>query len=107
MELPPRQHAPRSATGSGRMTTATAGPCKPSLRREGSTSEEYRQPAHALGSYPLPRQSSVSWAETLVNVREIDSLAPELSDDKIQEYVQYYLIALLLTARVISACLVH
>lgn len=107
LELPPRHHAPRSATGSDRVTSTTTSPCKPSLRREGSTSEEYRQPAHALGSYPLPRQSSVSWAETLVNVREIDSLAPELSDDKIQEYVQYYLVALLLTARVISACLLH
>lgn len=103
-ELPPRRYSQRSPLGHTKSTNAS--PCKPSLRREGSGSEEHRQVVNNLGSYPLPRQSSVSWAETLVNVREIDTIDPEMSDEKIQEYIQYYLVALLLTARVITASLV-
>lgn len=105
-ELPPRKNVPSSHMGLETMPAKTSSPCKPSLRREGSTPEEHRPAATTLGSYPLPRQSSVSWAETLVNVREIDSLGLEMSDERVQEYVRYYLVCLLLTARVISACLV-
>ena len=83
-------------------------PTKPSIRRESSLTEDipqYNEASSSLGSHPLPRQSSVSWAETLVNIREIDALVPELSDEKIHQYVEYYLVALLLSARIISACL--
>lgn len=65
-------------------------------------------PTNVLGSYPLPRQSSVSWAETLVNVREIDDIATiEWTDDRIVELINVYNVALLLTGRVIWAIFSH
>lgn len=106
LELPARKDDPKSPSHGGTISKI-ASPSKPSLRREGSACEEQRHPVTTLGSYPLPRQSSVSWAETLVNVREIDPLGSEISDEKIQEYFHYYLIALLLCARILVACFVE
>lgn len=70
--------------------------------------EEYipgRDVNSVLGSYPLPRQSSVSWAETLVNVREIDGIATiQWTDDRVTGLMHTYAVALLLTARIVQNC---
>jgi len=88
--------------------TKIASPTKPSLRRETSMTEEYipgRDVNSVLGSYPLPRQSSVSWAETLVNVREIDGIATiQWTDDRVSGLMHTYAVALLLTARIVQNC---
>ena len=119
MPLPPRGPRPASARSATSDPSATgslamarfklASPTKPSLRRDSSLADEYdtanRNP---LGSYPLPRQSSVSWAETLVNVREIDDVAAiEWTDDRITELIHAYLVALLRTARIIAGCFIR
>lgn len=85
-----------------------ASPAKPSLRRDSSLADEYDTAnRNSLGSYPLPRQSSVSWAETLVNVREIDDVAViEWTDDRITDLIHAYLVALLRTARIIAGCFI-
>ena len=104
---PTNQGSPHKRSMGG---TKVSSPTKPSLRRESSMTEEYllqRDTSAVLGSYPLPRQSSVSWAETLVNVREIDGIATiEWTDERISELIHTYAIALLLTARVICSSLI-
>eukprot|EP00889_Picochlorum_renovo_P004377 jgi/Picre1/31407/NNA_006759.t1 len=80
------------------MSQKQASPAKPSLRRDNSDTDIGQQsPRRSLSSHPLPRQSSVSWAKTLVNVKEIE----EPLEKKFMEYVEYYLTALLLCARLI------
>ncbi len=122
LALPPRlprtpRDVPRPASAASSSTnqglppdpstsrTKVSSPTKPSLRRESSITEEYipqRDTTSVLGSYPLPRQSSVSWAETLVNVREIDGLAAiQWMDGRVLELLHTYTVVLLLTARVI------
>lgn len=79
-----------------------ASPAKPSLRRDNSDTDIGQQsPRRSLSSHPLPRQSSVSWAKILVNVKEIE----EPLEKKFMEYVEYYLTALLLCARLILICI--
>ncbi|KAI8110251.1 hypothetical protein M9435_001930 [Picochlorum sp. BPE23] len=84
------------------MSQKQASPAKPSLRRDNSDTDigQQQSPRRSLSSHPLPRQSSVSWAKTLVNVKEIE----EPSEKKFMEYVEYYLTALLLCARLILLC---
>ena len=78
-------------------------PAKPSLRRDNSDTDLGQQsPRRSLSSHPLPRQSSVSWAKTLVNVKEIEE---PLENKQSMEYVEYYLTALLLCARLILICM--
>ena len=122
LSLPPRlsrtpRDVPRPASAASSSTnqglppdpstsrTKVSSPTKPSLRRESSITEEYipqRDTTSVLGSYPLPRQSSVSWAETLVNVREIDGLAAiQWMDGRVLELLHTYTVVLLLTARII------
>ena len=95
-------------TSTSQTRTKVASPTKPSLRRESSLAEEYvlsREVSNVLGSYPLPRQSSVSWAETLVNVREIDEMAAiEWNDDGLKDIMNVYLVCLLLTLRIVAGC---
>ncbi|WPT10950.1 hypothetical protein PSENEW3n2_00002122 [Picochlorum sp. SENEW3] len=83
------------------MSQKQASPAKPSLRRDNSDTDIGQQsPRRSLSSHPLPRQSSVSWAKTLVNVKEIE----EPLEKKFMEYVEYYFTALLLCARLILLC---
>ena len=103
---------PDSHEGISTQQKKVSSPSKPSLRRNSSLMEDNvlnrDAPTNVLGSYPLPRQSSVSWAETLVNVREIDDIATiEWTDDRIVELINVYNVALLLTGRVIWAIFSH
>lgn len=72
-------------------------PPKSSLRREESF--EDGPDRVALGSFPLPRQASVSWAENLELVQEIRADG-QLQEEQFKEMTRYFLVALLLTGRI-------
>jgi hypothetical protein len=57
-----------------RPSTARKTPAKSSLRR--ARSQEPARPTGPLGSHPLRRQTSVSWAEELERIREIRTTPP-------------------------------
>ena len=72
-------------------------PPKSSLRREESFEDGPGRVA--LGSFPLPRQASVSWAENLELVQEIRADG-QLQEEHFKEMTRYFLVALLLTGRI-------
>ena len=72
-------------------------PPKSSLRREESFEDGPGRVA--LGSFPLPRQASVSWAENLELVQEIRADG-QLQEEQFKEMTRYFLVALLLTGRI-------
>lgn len=71
-ELPPRIRTP-----SGKKT-----PIKSSLRRTESDDVASARKTDHLGSFPLRRQSSVSWAENLERIREISWRTPLKSNSE-------------------------
>lgn len=71
-ELPPRMR-----TQKGKKT-----PMKSSLRRTESDDVASARKTDHLGSFPLRRQSSVSWAENLERIREISWRTPLKRDDE-------------------------